>query len=260
MEGLNEQEREKMRIEMAKSLENYINSIQDFDPEKALKIIETVACTKLSLKKVIEHLGYDKSGMTTATIRRWMVNNKVFAAAYDKAKEWQVEEIIEEIVDISDDAGNDILLVPNKKGEAAWAMENKEFINRAKIRIETRKWLASKLLSKKYGDKIQMDGTMEVERKLSNTEFTFLVEEVQKRAREAAEIKRKLEIEEENYGEQREEMKRKYLESKGLEYIPPGGKSTPVDAEFEEIGKSFEEKLRSEELNEESDGEFKLEE
>ena len=40
-------------------------------------------------------------------------------------------------------------------------VENKEWTNRSKLRVDARKWVASKLKPKKYGDKLDVDANVE---------------------------------------------------------------------------------------------------
>jgi hypothetical protein len=69
---------------------------------------------------------------------------------YARAKEEQADLMVEEMISIADDSSNDTILTD--KGEA----ENKEWVNRSKLRVDTRKWIASKLKPKKYGDKLDV--------------------------------------------------------------------------------------------------------
>ena len=57
-----------------------------------------------------------------------------------------METLIDEIIDIADDASQDINIT--EKGKEIC---NSEFIARSRLRIDTRKWLASKLAPKIYG-------------------------------------------------------------------------------------------------------------
>jgi hypothetical protein len=55
----------------------------------------------------------------------------------------------EDIVHISDESKHDT--IETEDGEHP----NHEWINRSRLRVDTRKWLLSKLLPKQYGDKVQ---------------------------------------------------------------------------------------------------------
>lgn len=72
---------------------------------------------------------------------RWLQLNETFRLAYEKARENAAHRFISEIVTIADSARG--------KGEVE------------KIMIDARKWLASKVLSKMYGEKITHAGDAE---------------------------------------------------------------------------------------------------
>jgi len=65
-----------------------------------------------------------------------------------RARERQADVLAGQILEISDDGTNDY--VQTEDGE----VPNHEHIQRSRLRVDSRKWLASKLAPKKYGDKI----------------------------------------------------------------------------------------------------------
>jgi len=88
-------------------------------------------------------------GMPSKTsVMRWLDVNLEFREQYARAREMQAEHWAEEILEIADDSRNDFI---EKDGRPALNAEN---INRSRLRVDTRKWLMSKLLPKKFGDKI----------------------------------------------------------------------------------------------------------
>jgi hypothetical protein len=68
----------------------------------------------------------------------------------------QADLLAEECLEISDDAHDDIKY--DKDGNETC---NTEFVARARLRIDTRKWLAAKLLPKQYGDAKKEENTKE---------------------------------------------------------------------------------------------------
>lgn len=60
----------------------------------------------------------------------------------------------EDIMDISDDGSND-WMERNYGDKVEW-ITNGEALQRSRLRVDTRKWLMSKLAAKKYGDKLDM--------------------------------------------------------------------------------------------------------
>lgn len=95
-----------------------------------------------------------------ATILRWLIGTKhpEFCDQYARARELQAEGAADEMLEIADDGRNDF--VKREIGEGVEVdVFNSEHVQRSKLRLETRKWLLSKLLPKKYGDKLTQEIT-----------------------------------------------------------------------------------------------------
>lgn len=95
-----------------------------------------------------------------STVMRWLADpdRADFREQYAHAREVQADTLFDECLDIADDASGD-----TKVTEGGGEVCNTEFVQRAKLRIETRKWMVGKLAPKKYGDKIDLtssDGSM----------------------------------------------------------------------------------------------------
>jgi hypothetical protein len=91
-----------------------------------------------------------------ATVYRWIAKNDAFREKYAQAREVQAERYAAEIIEISDDARNDWML--RQQGDDTVVVANQEHINRSRLRVDARKWVASKLLPKKYGDRTELVG------------------------------------------------------------------------------------------------------
>ena len=61
----------------------------------------------------------------------------------------RADAMFEDMIDIADDGRNDYIV--NGDGEERF---NTEHVQRSRLRLDTRKWMLSKMLPKKYGDKI----------------------------------------------------------------------------------------------------------
>lgn len=121
----------------------------DYNAEIAKRICDIVATHTLGykrLQKLYEDLPDESS------VRLWRLTYPEFSMQYAQAKLAQCELLAEECLDIADDSRNDWIesLNENEQGEG-WRL-NSEHINRSRLRIDTRKFFASKLLPKKYGD------------------------------------------------------------------------------------------------------------
>lgn len=89
---------------------------------------------------------------SASTIFVWIQRHTEFAEQYAKAKQEAADAMTEEMLDIADEASNDWMEThdPDNPGFRL----NGEHIQRSRLRIDTRKWLASKLKPKKYGEKV----------------------------------------------------------------------------------------------------------
>ena len=78
---------------------------------------------------------------------------------YARAREEQAETYADEIVAIADDGRNDTYIDENGNERV-----NQDVVARSRLRVEARKWVASKLKPKKYGDRLQNEhtGTIEI--------------------------------------------------------------------------------------------------
>lgn len=75
---------------------------------------------------------------TRSTVYLWLAKHKEFSDMYARAREEQADTFADEIVSIADTATN-------------------ETANAVRVRVDARKWVASKLKARTYGDKQQME-------------------------------------------------------------------------------------------------------
>lgn len=123
-----------------------------YSEQQADAICEEIATSSLSMKSVCEKLS-----IPVGTVLAWLSKQPTFQDKYARAKEMQADLLAEEILDISDDGSNDFMTIV--KGDEAYTVENKEVINRSRLRVDSRKWIASKLKPKKYGDRVHQELT-----------------------------------------------------------------------------------------------------
>ena len=97
-----------------------------------------------------------------STVFRWLEAHEPFRDNYARAREMLVDSFADEILEISDDGSNDWAARESGDDEedSGGMFINHEHINRSRLRVDTRKWLMSKLLPKKYGDasKVELTG------------------------------------------------------------------------------------------------------
>ena len=128
-----------------------------YDAELAAKVLDLLAQSG-SLRRVCRELGVSRN-----SIIPWVVDNtEGFGDAYARAKEHGIDTLVEETLDIADDGSNDYM--ETEHGPAL----NSESIQRSKVRVETRRWLAERLAPRRYGlrqglDVTSSDGTLQMD-------------------------------------------------------------------------------------------------
>lgn len=112
----------------------------DYTQEKADLICAKLAEGK-SLRTVCKE---EKFGMTA--VFNWLRTNASFAKQYAQAKEEATDALAEEIHDIADQAHS--VIIGDRSDNAR--------VHAQQMRVDTRKWIMSKMKPKKYGDKLDM--------------------------------------------------------------------------------------------------------
>lgn len=97
-------------------------------------------CAEIAAGRSLRDICSDAGIPSQTTVFRWLSEGKDFREQYAHAREAQMDAMAEDILEIADEG-------------------NEEDVQRAKLRIDTRKWLMSKMAPKRYGDKQQMQLT-----------------------------------------------------------------------------------------------------
>lgn len=121
-----------------KEIEKVFNSI--------IKDIEEGQSLRQSLK------GKDKPSSQTFYV--WLDASEDKSKQYARACNERADKIFEDILTIADDQEGDVY-----KDEDGKEITNWNIVQRARLRVDSRKWMLSKLNPKKYSDKIQVDTT-----------------------------------------------------------------------------------------------------
>jgi hypothetical protein len=116
------------------------------------RICAELACGK-SVRTICKR--DDMPGMET--IFRWLRENPEFREQYARAKTEAADALVEEMLDIADDGRNDWMEVHDKDGACVGYKVNGEHVQRSRLRLDTRKWIAAKLKPKKYGDQLDLN-------------------------------------------------------------------------------------------------------
>lgn len=124
----------------------------EFTPDLGECICEAIATTPRGLDFVCDA---NDDFPSASTVHRWLGQNEDFRESYLRARARQADLIFDECLEIADDASRDVKTV-GREGEESEVC-NTEFVQRAKLRIDTRMRMAGKLAPKKYGDKLDID-------------------------------------------------------------------------------------------------------
>ncbi len=137
----------------------------EYSQEIALKICSEFSTSSKSLKTICA----PDDMPSVRTVLGWLAEGdkengrtefKEFLHSYTRAKQEQADFLTEEMLEIADDSSQDLARIDDYGNK----IEDKEFTNRSRLRVDTRKWIASKLKPKKYGDKIDLNhgGSLEI--------------------------------------------------------------------------------------------------
>lgn len=95
-------------------------------------------CSEVASGRSLRSICSDKGMPDKATVFRWLAKHDAFRDQYARAQEDRTAALAEDILEIADEG-------------------NEEDVQRAKLRIDARKWLMSKMAPKRYGDKTEID-------------------------------------------------------------------------------------------------------
>lgn len=116
---------------------------------KTPELLEAI-CAGISLGKSARAMCIE-AGISQRVLWNWLASDAELMKQYLRAKELGVDAYAEEIIEISDDGSRDTYT--DEKGKE---VIDREVIARSQLRIDARKWYASRLAPKKYGDKLSV--------------------------------------------------------------------------------------------------------
>lgn len=117
-----------------------------YTEEKGLAI-----CAEMASGRSLRSICNDEGMPDKTTVFRWLASFPDFHTQYARAQEDRAASFAEEILEIADDT--DVVNV-----------------QKAKLQIDTRRWLMSKMAPKKFSDKqsVELSGAVEVKRSVSD--------------------------------------------------------------------------------------------
>lgn len=144
-----------------------------YDRQVADQILELLADGQ-SLQSICSQNGFP----ARSTVHIWVIDDvDGFSARYARARVAQAHALADDTLDIADDGRND-WVQSNDPDNPGYRL-NGEHIQRSRLRWDARRWAASKILPKVYGDKIEHEHTGEMtvhkviaERPMTEEEWT----------------------------------------------------------------------------------------
>jgi hypothetical protein len=112
-----------------------------YSPEQVATAKERV-CKEIAEGMSLRSICAAEDMPSVETVRVWLIDDGEFSVQYARAREEQADYYADEIIDIADAAKD---------------------ANLARLQIDARKWKASKLQPKKYGDKIDLNHSGAIE-------------------------------------------------------------------------------------------------
>ena len=109
-------------------------------------------CWRLTHGEPLVRICADEHLPHVATIYRWLARFPVFCDMYARAREDQADTNADQILQIADEKP------PQFTDDKGRVYLDQTFIHWQKNRIEARKWTASKLKPRKYGDRVAVEG------------------------------------------------------------------------------------------------------
>ena len=130
-------------------------------------------CLRVSEGESMAAICREEAMPSKKTVLRWLEKHEGYRNQYERVKEMMVEFFAEEIIAIADDSSQDTITLP--KGGTR---PNREWIARARLRVNARQWLMARLMPKKYGEGAAVEDS-------GSVALPMTLEEFRKRAEEA---------------------------------------------------------------------------
>ena len=117
-----------------------------------------VICERIANGESLRSICTDDDMPAQSSVYKWLLEHDGFSEKYARAREQQADAIFDEILAIADDARNDWMERQGEDGETVGWQLNGDHVQRSRLRIDARKWMAGKLRPKKYGEKLTLGG------------------------------------------------------------------------------------------------------
>ena len=126
-------------------------------PTKYTKELAQEICSGLASGLSLREVCRANNMPDERTVRQWALDDlHGFSPQYARARELGYQSMADELMEIADDGTNDWIQRHGTEEEQEMFVLNGEHVQRSRLRVDTRKWMLSKMLPKVYGDKTQL--------------------------------------------------------------------------------------------------------
>lgn len=128
-------------------------------PSRYTETIAITICERMAKGESLRSICVSDAMPDESTVRAWVLQDRSgFSTQYMRAREAQAHCLVEEIIAIADDSSQDVVERTREDG-TTYEVTDHDHINRSRLRVDARKWYASKILPKSYGDKVTQEHT-----------------------------------------------------------------------------------------------------
>lgn len=107
-------------------------------------------CDRLASGESLRKICADPDMPVISTVFLWLSKHSAFSNQYARARESWADATFEETLEIADNSRND-----TQTDDEGRPIVNHDNIQRARLRVDTRKWALARMAPKRYGDKVE---------------------------------------------------------------------------------------------------------
>lgn len=132
-------------------------------PTMFTQALADAICERISEGESLRSICLDANMPTKTSVFRWLNADKDFSDHYARAREEQAETLADELIAIADE---ECTIIASEDGNTEVKFDSTA-VARNRLRVDTRKWVVSKLKPKKYGEKLDLSHSGSVSRPIS---------------------------------------------------------------------------------------------
>lgn len=102
------------------------------------------------MRKIAEEIG-----VKWPTMIEFVKSNKAWVDQYARAREAQADKMVEDVLALADNCRTGKKVTD--KGDGTTETVTADMVERTRLQIDARKWLAGKMAPKRYGDKLDVE-------------------------------------------------------------------------------------------------------